>query len=281
MNKNILGLISLVLGTAATSLALTDSPASAATLIKAGSNEAVFTTTYAITRIGEVEGNAGGLGKELFFGFNGAGTGVQNSKDLTWSDARQFNWNLTWNPTTNQAQFTVVNPVSGLPPVLNYTFASTTLDRFNAFGLLAKANAPSSRLSEGTTIDLKVNSVSFSDSTSQTLSDAYVSATSTVGSPEIINKLFYVLSSEDRDVGTEITAMSGTFSLDWTTINPQRQNANSRMSFELVMYDPPAAIAPSLTESTSVPEPTSIIGLLSLGAIAPLKSKVEGRKSKV
>jgi hypothetical protein len=259
MKKNILA-IGAILG-ATVGLSTISLPTFAATLVDGGSDELSFKTISAISKIGEVEGIAGGGSKEIFFGINGSSTsGVQSSVDLIWEDNKTYNWNLTWNPNTNQALFNISDS-SGLLKSLNYTFSLTTLDRFNAFGLLTKANAPDSQLAAGTTMKLNIGNVSFTDGTSVALND---SVSSTSGG-QIFDKQFYVLSNKALGKGTEITSMSGTFSMDWLTVNPQRKNANSRISFEVQMFNASPVIEPE-TEVT-VPEPNLIFGLLGLGAL--------------
>lgn len=238
-------------------------PTFAATLVDGGTDETTFKVISAISKIGEVEGIAGGGSKEIFFGINGSSTsGVQSSVDLLWQDNKVYNWNLTWQPNTNQALFSISDSSKSLSN-LTYTFYPTILDKFNAFGLLTKANAPDSQLEAGTTMKLNIGNVSFTDGTSITLNDS-VSSTSTLGS-QIFDKQFYVLSNKALAKGTEITAMSGTFMMDWLTSNPQKKNANSRISFEVQMFNASPVI---VTEAeVKVSEPNFVVGLLGLGAL--------------
>ena len=240
----------------------------AVTLNNGGTDEAAFLTNNNITKIGELEGIVGGVSKEFFFGDNGSSTGQpQDSADFTWSDATQYNWTLTWNTTTNVAQFsadTLANPIQ-----FDFDeggFADPTLDKFNAFGLITKVDGrDSDSIESGTTMTLNVDQIEFSNgdviSDLSTVGDDSVSSTTTSGN-QVFDKQFYVLSDTDRANGVEITEMTGTFSLDWGTFNPQTRNANARATFELKLFDPPADGA----SPESTPEPASIISLLMLGA---------------
>jgi hypothetical protein len=273
MKKLILA-IGVLLGTAV-GFSITSLPTFAATLVDGGTDETTFQAVSDISKIGEVEGIAGGGSKEVFFGINGSSTsGVQSSIDLVWQDNKVYNWNLTWQPTTNQALFKISDSSNSLGN-LTYTFSPTIQDRFNAFGLITKANAPDSKLEAGTTMKLSIGNVSFTDGTSVTLNDS-VSSTSTPEA-QIFDKQFYILNNKDLLKGTEITSMSGTFMMDWLTSNPQSNNANARISFEVQMFNALPVIVPE--SEVTVPEPNLIVGFLGLGALGvtstPKRKKVE------
>lgn len=284
MNKTRL-MLSGLLTTTLSSLALTSLSASAATLVDKGSDEDAFISFLKTflpegtdPKIGEVEGIAGGTSKELFFGLNGSSTGTpQSSADLIWQDGFTYDWTLTWDPATNEALFTITNP-SGTPAI-NYTFAPIVLDKFNAFGLIARADSfvqSGGKVEDGTTMNLTVTQVDFSDATSETVND---SVTATAGTTRFA-KQFYVIDDPFRGDGVEITQMTGTFMMDWDENDllipggPQSVNANARIGFELKLFDPPG----EGNEIESVPEPSSILGLLSLGSLgftSRLKRKKE------
>ena len=282
--KSTAQLFGVGLGTVLGSLALISAPAFSATLINEGSDETAFKTKYDITRIGEVECKAGrGRSAEnCAFGIEGASADVQDSLLFTWENGREYDYTLTWNPITNEADFTffaLKNPdhTSDSERLLNYTFASTEFDNFNAFGLITKVDTTNSNMVDGnTTITLGVNTVEFVNSSNnsvlspQTLNTS-VSSTSLDNSGQVFNKLFYIINDDDRADGVEIGKMTGTFSLNWSTINPQEKNANARVSFELKLFDPPGT-----SSTVTTPEPTTILGLLGVGTLG-----LVGRKRKI
>ncbi|OKH23194.1 hypothetical protein NIES593_10115 [Hydrococcus rivularis NIES-593] len=278
--KKISLMMSVVVGTTVANLALESQSVYGANLRNGGTNESAFIFNNSITKIGEVEGQAGGVGKEIFFGFNGASTGTpQSSIDLQWIDEKIYNWKLTWDATNNKAELAIAQS-SGIIGTLNYTFASNVLDRFNAFGLITRADNPSSKVKSRTTIKLSIDRVAFSDNTRTRLNRSVKSTSGT----KRFDKQFFILSPRDRQNGVEITSMSGTFAMNWNAINPQRQNAGSRVAFEIKMFDPPVSNSNStsvISEAAKTPEPSSMLGLLVLGALgatATMKRKSQSEK---
>ena len=251
--------------------------ATAVNFSNGGTDENAFITNNSLTKIGEVEAVAGGRGKELFFGVNGSGVGTQSSADFTWNNRTQYDWTLTWDTVNNLAQFTVENFNTKLQYDFdNSSLADPTLDKFNAFGLITKANGTGrSPVEDGTKISLDIDTVAFSNGDS--ISDLSTIGSNSVSSianstTQIFDKQFYVLS----DAGVEITEITGNFSLDWNNVNPQSVNANSFMGFEFKLFNNPTTSIDD-SSSKSTPEPGSIISLFALGTLGLIRSKQKNK----
>jgi len=277
MKKTFL-MLCVIGGTTFSSWVLSSQAVDAANLRNGGTDESAFVLNNNITNIGEVEAQAGGAGKEIFFGLDGASTQTpQSSIDFTWIDQKNYDWMLTWNPNTNTATFKIEDNLRTIG-TLNYTFASRVLDRFNAFGLITRADRPSSLVEVETRLKLGINEIAFSDKTKRKLNRSVSSLSKNPpknkpSDRQRFDKQFFLLSERDRQKGVEITSLSGTFSLDWNAINPQRQKAGSRIAFEIKMFDPPTESfndASSVSTFAKIPEPNLMLGILGLGAIGTI-----------
>jgi hypothetical protein len=122
-----LQLVALGVGATLGTFFVISAPTLAASLNYFGSNENLFfdelievtndpnIATYADVKeklkIGEVQGKAGGTGKDLFFSKNGSnGPKPISSSSLLWNKNTTYNWTLDWDTETNQATFKVLNP---------------------------------------------------------------------------------------------------------------------------------------------------------------------------
>ena len=249
-------------------------------LFNQGTDKDTFKTNCNSTEIGVVEGRAGTAGNtgdyEIGIGLNGAQADLADQLQLDWVDEAVFNWTLDWNSLDNIATFTVEGNS------INYDFdlsssQTLNLDKFNAFGIQARADDPSTFITEGTEITLNINSMTFNSNPEGTNNSSVtdnpnlsVSAISDVNSPNIFHE-FYTINagaSELNSVNSEITSMSGTFSMDIPDggINPQDASARSRIGFQVLLFDPPAQ---------SVPESAPILSLLGLGALSLRKRIVK------
>jgi hypothetical protein len=276
-------LMSLAFGTTVASLILTDSSASAAivgnscTGTDLGSVINVSETTFAtncgdITQLAKIQGRSGASGfglngdYEIAIGPNGAQANRTGILQLDWNDETVYNWTLDWNTSNNQAIFTLLNNGrTNTPGSISYIYSLPDLP-FNAFSLVARADNPSTVISANTTMNLAVTKVALDGGTLTTLgSPLSVTATSSASGLTRFVKGFYTI---DPSAGTEITKMEGTFKLDIPNggLNPQDQNGRaSGIGFELTLFDPSAIQPPQA--ATSVPEPASIFGLLSVASL--------------
>lgn len=247
-------------------------------LFDRGTDKDTFKNDCNSTEIGVVEGRAGTAGTrgdyEVGIGLNGAQADLADQLQLDWIDETVYNWTLDWNSIDNIATFTVGNNS------INYDFdlsnsQNLELDKFNAFGIQARADDPSTFITEGTEITLNINSITFNSNpegnNNSSVTDnpnLTVSAISDANSPNIFDE-FYTINagaSELNSFNSEITSMSGTFMMDIPEggVNPQDAFARSRIGFQVLLFDPPAQ---------SVPESTSILSLLGLGVLALRKNQ--------
>lgn len=247
-------------------------------LFSQGTDKDAFKTNCNSTEIGVVEGRAGTAGTtgdyEVGIGLNGAQADLTDQLQLDWVDETVYNWTLDWNSIDNIATFTVGGNS------INYDFdlsdsQNLELDKFNAFGIQARADNPSPFITEGTEITLNINGMTFNTNpegiNNSSVTDnpnLTVSTISDNNSPNIFEQ-FYTINasaSELNSVNSEITSMSGTFMMDIPDggVNPQDADARSRIGFQVLLFDPPAQ---------SVPESTSILSLLGLSALSLRKCK--------
>jgi hypothetical protein len=56
-----------------------------------------------------------------------------------------------------------------------------------------------------------------------------------------------------------ISSLAGTAQISWNQLNPNQAKARSRLDFQIVGFDI------NSTPASSIPEPSSILGLLTLG----------------
>jgi hypothetical protein len=254
-------------------------------LFAQGDNKQEFKTNCNVTDIGKVEGRAGASGTrgdyEVGIGLNGAQADVADRLQLLWVDETVYNWTLNWNTSTNIATFSVGSNS------INYDFdlsASPTLslDKFNSFGIQVRADDPSSYITENTTLALTVDSLTISPvnplnpTTSVTTNpNLSLAAISSLSSSNIISEFYTlnVLGSGLNSLNSEITSMSGTFSMDLPNggVNPQEKSARSRIGFEVLLFDPPVDDAEGSPNSPisgeATPEPGTVMSLLTLGVL--------------
>lgn len=253
---------------------LTTGTASGSYLFDRGTNEQEFKNNCNVTDIGKVEGRAGASGTrgdyEVGIGLKGAQFGLADQLQLAWVDEAVYNWTLNWNPTNNVATFTVGSNS------INYDFdlsgsSTLSLDKFNSFGIQAKAYDPSSYITENTNITLNVDSITINRLNPLNLNqfvtedpELSVSAISSINSPNFDSEFYTinVLASGLNSINSEITSMSGTFMMDIPDggVNPQGKSARSRIGFEVLLFDPPV-------DAEATPEPGSFLSLLAIGAL--------------
>lgn len=209
-------------------------------------------------KISELEGKAGGTGKDLFLSARGSNGFQQDlvSKDLSWGNGTTYDWTLSWDPNAGTNGL-VTFDVSGID--LQYTYTGS-YNLFNALALVTRADN-----GFDATMKLTLNTASFSDSTNQTLN---TTVTSTSGTTRY-DKKFFILDEPFLGDSVYMTQLQGTFNMNWSGSNslPTRSSdgkvANSEVAFYIHLFDPPQ----------STPEPKAILGLLGIGALGLVGKK--------
>jgi hypothetical protein len=188
---------------------------------------------------------------EFAIGPNGAQADLTGQIYRTWVNGETVNWSLNWNGQT--ASLTVDNegPVTfSLPSI-------SALD-FNAFSLFANIIGAPGYVDQGTKIDLTVQTVNGQPVTDQNGANILTSTTATA-----VNSSLPDFSETEFLTSPEaITSLTGTTTLSWTGLDPQNQNARSRVDWQLVGFNTNSTPVP-----TSVPESTPLGGLLLFGAL--------------
>jgi hypothetical protein len=280
-------LMPVVFGITASSFAFIANSASAANLLATnctgtdlgvilnqGTDETAFKSNCAtVTQLAKIQGRSGTNGPtlngdyEIAIGPNGAQAGLTGQSQIDWNSGTVYNWELNFNPTTNQATFQVLDNGKGSPTnLITYSYGASSTMPFNAFGILARADNPSSIITANTTMNLSVTQVTLDGggvgkTTNFGASPLSVTAISTSSGTSRFAKNYYTV---DPAAGTEITQMKGTFSANFTGLNPQDKNGRSSgIGFEITLFDPP----PSPAVSQPVPEPNSMLGLFAFGVL--------------
>jgi hypothetical protein len=272
-------LIPIVFGITASSFAFISNPASAANLGGActgtdlgvirdqGQNEDTFKSNCAtVTQLGKIQGRSGVLGfgdYEVAIGPNGAQAGLTGKLELDWNSGTTYKWQLDFNPSNNQAKFTLFNNgIDTIARSITYSYAGTL--PFNAFGLIARADDSSTGIiTAGTKMNLSVTDVTLDGTTSQTFASPL--SVTAISNTLRFAKNYYTV---DTSAGTEITQLKGTFSTNLTGLNPQDLKGHSRgIGFEITLFDPDnlAAQQKAAQSVSEIPEPNSILGLLIFG----------------
>lgn len=271
--------------------------ASGSYLFSQGNSKVEFAENCNVTDIGKVEGRAGASGTrgdyEVGIGLNGAQADVADRLQLAWVDETIYNWTLNWDTATNIATF-IVGSNS-----INYDFdlsgsSTKTLDKFNSFGIQTRADDPSSYISENTTLSLTVDSMTISPvnplnptASVTTNPNLSLSSISSLSEPNIISEFYTinVLAAGLNSLNSEITSMSGTFSMDIPEggVNPQAKSARSRIGFEVLLFDPPVDdVVTSPQEppanNPKTPESSTILGVLAFSAMAWGNVKKKAKK---
>ncbi len=226
----------------------------------------------------KVDGQIGGNTKELSIGSPETGVIPAETADWVWSDGTIFDWRLQWNSVDEIATF-IISEENGQNETLIYDLAG--ISPVNGMQFTTFVRKEDQKLAAGTSINLTLNSV---DGESL-VAPVNANATNTENAADSQN--LYIASDSFID-GFEL---AGTVSFDWPTFNPQDANANSRVFFQ---FEANYADLNSLdtyglkgeTVSTSnytayrdVPEPTSILGLLTLGSGGLLTKLISSKRN--
>ncbi|MFM2381209.1 MAG: hypothetical protein RLZZ143_3792 [Cyanobacteriota bacterium] len=255
-------------------------------ILNQGTDENAFKTNCApVTQLGKVQGRSGTNGPtlngdyEIAIGPNGAQAGLTGQSQIDWNSGTIYSWQLDFNPTSNQATFQVFDNGKGSPTnQITYSYTGSLVSlHFSAFGLVAQADNPSTIITAGTTMNLSVTDITLTGGNSQSFSSSPLSVTATSdpsGSTRWAKNYYTV--DNAAFPGAEITQLKGTFSANFTGLNPQDKNGRSSgIGFQIVMYDPPV----------SVPEPSTILGIgvsaaVGFGAFSKGKFSRKRRKDK-
>jgi hypothetical protein len=172
--------------------------------------------------------------------------GVAQQADWDWMSGQEVFWNLLWDDAENKLTFTI----GGETLVLDQTGPADGV--FNGFFLWTRATT-GNKVDAGTEMFLQVNNVNGMDVTSPVTSGA----TAPAPTGTVISKFFYA--SDEA-----ITSMSGFARMTWPDggVNPQQAAARDRVAFKIEGF------YTGDTDTEAVPEPASVLGLLTLGAVA-------------
>ncbi|MEA5520443.1 choice-of-anchor W domain-containing protein [Limnoraphis robusta] len=204
----------------------------------------------------KVEGRAGvfgGADYEWAIGPNGAQADNTGQIYWDWENGVEVNWFLNWDGITASFGVENLNPVS-------YSVLPHSQTVFEGFSLLTVAQTETGFVEAGTEIKLAVNQVNGIDVQgifSQSLA------------PENGTDLNGFAWTSD----TLISSLAGTARISWNQLNPNQAQARSRLDFQIVGFDI------NSTPASSIPEPSSILGLLTLGVLG-LKHRFDENKAR-
>ncbi|MGD1803858.1 choice-of-anchor W domain-containing protein [Dapis sp. BLCC M126] len=239
------------------------------------SNCSFFCTTQELWKI---DAQIGGNTKELSIGSPETGVIAADTADWVWSNATIFDWRLQWDNIDEIATF-IISGENGQSETLIYDLAG--ISPVNGMQLTTFVREEDQKLAAGTSINLTLNSVNGES----LVAPANANATNTENAADSQN--LYIASDAFID-GFEL---GGTVSFDWSTFNPQETNANSRAFFQfeanyadLNFLDNYGLKGETVSTSnytayTEVPEPTSILGLLTLGSGGLLTKLTSSKKN--
>jgi len=213
----------------------------------------------------KVDAQIGGNTKELSIGSPETGVIAADTADWVWSDGTIFDWRLQWNSIDEIATF-IISDENGQNETLIYDLAG--ISPVNGMQLTTFVRGEESEtLAAGTSINLTLNSVNGESLVAPTTATA-------TNTENAASENLYIASNSFID-GFEL---AGTVSFDWPTFNPQDANANSRAFFQFEANNADLNLldiyglkgetvsTSNYTAYTDVPEPTSILGLLTLGS---------------
>ncbi len=169
-----------------------------------------------------------------------------------WGDEEEVSWLLEIDQDTNFATFSMWTD-----PGMVTTIDLGDSDGFNGFGIVTSSDGRnSSKVEPDTEISLTVNDINGINLGAQAFTTNAIAPSGSVDK----EVKYFALSDTSYSLG-------GTLFMDWVSQNPQAKNARSRVQFEVKIFDHPE-------ESQSVPEPSALLGLLSLGGVALMKKRI-------
>jgi hypothetical protein len=256
MNKNLFR--SVILGSTFACLAMVAPSASAVTLTPVTETFA-FDPANGWTIDATAQGRAGvlGAGDWELGGFNDTipGGATFSQAQWVWGDRQEVSWLLDVDKTTDLATFKMwaLNPSLGT--TITRTINLEASGGFNGFGIVASSDGrDSGKVAPGTEISLLVNKINGLNLGTQAFTTNAIAPSGGVDK----EANYFALSDTSYSLG-------GTLFMDWNTINPQAKSARSRVQFEVKIFDRPPQ---------SVPEPSALLGLLSLSGVAFIKKRI-------
>ena len=198
-------------------------------------------------------GAPGGMDWELgSFDNNIPGGSTTDQAHWTWEDGDKLSWLLEVDRITSLAEF----QMWGSNPEISKTINLGTSDGFNGFGIVASSNGwDSKKVAPATEISVTVDNINGNNLGANSFTTDAVAPEA--GIDKEVN--YFALDETSYSLG-------GTLFMDWDSLNPQAARARSRVQFEVKIFDRP-------NETQSVPEPSLLLGLLSIGGVALTKKR--------
>ena len=186
-------------------------------------------------------------------GFNDTTPGdpTFDQAEWTWVDEEEVSWLLEVDQVTNLATFSMwTNPSSFKVIDLGESGG------FDGFGIVTSSDGRnSSKVEAGTEISLIVDKINGNNLGS----DSFITNAIAPAGGKDQESNYFALDNTSYSLG-------GTLFMDWNSLNPQTARARSRVQFEVKIFDRPE-------ESQSVPEPSLLLGLFSIGGMALAKKR--------
>lgn len=199
----------------------------------------------------EWRAGVGGPGDyEAAIGPNGANYPLAGTFDIDWKNGQSVVWDLQYTSSNGISQLTMNGKT--------VTYDSPQAGFFKNLALVAKVQDRDDGLvAPGTSIGIQITDVNgcgpscdFSNTSTSALFDTQLTQANYFSSD------------------TTITSLVGKVVISWTTQDPQPpgKGARSSVAVQLKGFDPSSSIDPQST----IPEPSSILGLLAVGAFGTL-----------
>jgi hypothetical protein len=178
---------------------------------------------------------------------------VQKSQ-WDWTNGEDVSWNLLWDAAANKMTFNI----GGSSLVLDQEGQASKI--FNGFFLWTTSRNDPNRVSAGTEMLVEVNTV---NGVAVDPGVVNSSATAPETNSQVISKFFFASNEA-------ITSMSGVARISWLdgAYNPQMSGARDRVGFKIEGFN-----IGKFKVAQTVPEPTSVLGLLAFGTLAVVGGK--------
>lgn len=263
--------IPVTIGIAFASLSVLSAPAHAYVLntIAEGTNPA--NPFINLPKLFEVEWRAGtdGLGDyEAAIGPNGANVGAANPTiQVDWQRNVALPWSITYNQVTGIATFNFNNQTSV------YTLPNNLVGLpWDRIGLFANVKSKTGQVVANSRTTLNISTINGETVLVENSPTNVASINARLSTRPTFSRYFEGVDEDDFTTLVPITSMTGTVSIGWNANDPDPQppgvrGAGSYIDLKLKAYDSPIGVA-------SVPEPNTLLGLLTLGLLgASLKLK--------
>lgn len=186
---------------------------------------------------------------EAAIGPNGADYPIAGSFEIDWGNAQAVVWDLLYEASDGVSRLTMNGQT--------VTYDSPKSGPFDKFALIAKVtDRPDGLVAPGTSIEIQITDINGCGPTCN-LSDTLTSA------------VFNTQPSQAKyfTSDTPITSMVGQVVMRWTSQDPQPpgRGARSSVGVEFKAYDPV-----NINPQSTIPEPSSLLGLLAVGVFGTL-----------